>query len=122
MVEDLNMDIDIKVLPTVREKDGLAMSSRNMYLSENERKDALCLNQALVKAAAAVRSGERAASKIIKMMEDVIKEKPTAAIDYIEAVDTKTLSPVDTVTGETLIALAVFIGNTRLIDNATVNP
>jgi len=122
MVEDLNMDIDIKVLPTVREKDGLAMSSRNMYLSELERKDALCLYQALVKAEAAVRSGERDVSKMIKMMEDLVKEKPTAKIDYIQAVDAKTLNPVDTVSGNTLIALAVFIGDTRLIDNAIVNP
>lgn len=122
MVEDLNMDIEIKVLPTVREKDGLAMSSRNMYLSEKERKDALCLNQALNKAEAAVKSGERSAVKIIKMMENVIKEKPTARIDYIEAVDTRTLSPIDTVSGDTLLALAVFIGDTRLIDNAILNP
>lgn len=122
MVQDLNMDIDIKVLPTVREKDGLAMSSRNMYLSEKERKDALCLNQALIKAEAAVKSGERDAVKIIKMIEGIIKERPGAKIDYIEAVDTKTLNPVDRIVGETLVALAVFIGNTRLIDNTILNP
>lgn len=122
MVEDLNMDIDIKVLPTVREKDGLAMSSRNIYLSEKERKDALCLSQALSKAEAAVKSGERDTPKIIKMMEGIIKDRPTARIDYVEAVDTKTLNPVDTVSGETLIALAVFIGDTRLIDNVILKP
>jgi len=122
MVHDLNMDIDIKVLPTIREKDGLAMSSRNINLSEKERKDALCLSQVLAKAESAVRSGERDTSKIIKMMEGIIKEKPTAKIDYIEAVDTKTLNPIDTIAGETLIALAVFIGNTRLIDNIILNP
>ena len=122
MVEDLNMDIDIKVLPTVREKDGLAMSSRNTYLSTLERKDASCLHQALVKCEEAVRSGERDVPKIIKLMENIIKEKPAAAIDYIKAVDAKTLSPVDTVSGQTLVALAVFIGDTRLIDNAIINP
>jgi len=121
MVEDLNMDIEIKVLPTVREKDGLAMSSRNIYLSEKERKDALCLNQALNKAEAAVRSGERSAAKIIKIMEGIVKEKSTAKIDYIEAVDIKTLSQVDTVSSGTLLALAVFIGKTRLIDNTILN-
>jgi len=122
MVEDLNMDIDIKVLPTVREKDGLAMSSRNIYLSEKERKDALCLIEAISKAEAAVKSGERSASKIIKMMEGIIKEKPTAKIDYIDAVDTKSLRPVDTISKETLIALAVFVGKTRLVDNAILSP
>ena len=122
ITEDLNMDIDIKVLPTVREKDGLAMSSRNMYLSEKERKDASCLNQALVKAGEVLRSGERDTAKIINMMEGIIKSRPTARIDYIEAVDTKTLSPVNTVSGETLVALAVFIGKTRLIDSTILNP
>jgi len=122
MVEDLNMDIYIKVLPTVREKDGLAMSSRNTYLSEKERMDALCLNQALEKCEEAVKSGERDAVKIIKMMEKIIKAKPTARIDYIEAVDMKTLRAVSTVSGGTLMALAVFIGKTRLIDNAILNP
>ena len=121
MAEDLNMDIEIKVLPTIREKDGLAMSSRNIYLSDKERKDALCISHALSRAEAAVKSGEMDASKIVKMIEDIIKEKSTARIDYIEAVDTKTLSPVDTIAGETLIALAVFIGGTRLIDNAILN-
>ena len=122
MVHDLNMEIDIKVLPTIREKDGLAMSSRNINLSEKERKDALCLYQVLIKSESAVRSGERDTSKIIKMMESIIKERPTAKIDYIEAVDAKTLNPVDTIAGETLIALAVFIGKTRLIDNVILNP
>lgn len=122
MVCDLNMDIEIKVLPTIREKDGLAMSSRNVNLSEKERKDALCLSNALAKAESAVRSGERDTAKILKMMEDIIKDRPTAKIDYIEAVDTKTLGPVDIVAGETLIALAVFIGKTRLIDNVILNP
>ncbi len=122
MAQDLNMDIEIKVLPTVREKDGLAMSSRNIYLSEKERKDASCLSQALAKAETAVKSGERDTSEIIKMMEIIIKDRPTAKIDYIEAVDAKTLSPVVTIAGETLIALAVFIGKTRLIDNAILNP
>jgi len=121
MVEDLNMDIEIKVMPIVRDGDGLAMSSRNMYLSEKERKDALCLNQALIKAEAAVKSGERHAPKIIAMISDIIKNKPTARIEYIEVVDAKTLKAVDVIVGETLIVLAVFIGKTRLIDNVVLN-
>jgi pantoate--beta-alanine ligase len=122
MAEDLNMDVEIKVLQTIREKDGLAMSSRNIYLSPAERKDALCLNRALSKAEEVVRSGERDARKIVKMMEDIVKEKPTARIDYIEAVDAKTMEPVSAISGETLIALAVFIGKTRLIDNTILKP
>lgn len=121
MVEDLNIDVEIKVLPTVREKDGLAMSSRNVYLSESQRKDALCLSQALSKAEAAVKSGERDVSKIVKMMDAVISQRPAAKIDYIKAVDAKNLEPVDKISGRTLVALAVFIGKTRLIDNTILN-
>lgn len=122
MAEDLNMDIDIKILPTVREKDGLAMSSRNIYLSKKGREDALCLSEALAKAGEAFKSGERNASRIIKMMEGIIKKRPTARIDYIEAVDAGTLKAVSTISGGTLVALAVFIGDARLIDNVILNP
>jgi pantoate--beta-alanine ligase len=120
MAEDLNMDVEIKILPTAREKDGLAMSSRNIYLSEKERKDALCLSQALFKGEAMIKSGERDARTIIKAMQDIVKERPTAKVDYIEIVDTKTLRPMDEISGEALMAIAVFVGKTRLIDNSMV--
>jgi pantoate--beta-alanine ligase len=117
MVRDLNMDMEIKMLPTVREKDGLAMSSRSAYLSEGERKDAAILFQALKAAEALIDGGEKESRKIVKAMEETIKQKPSAKIDYIAVVDTKRLKPVQNVSGEVLIALAVFIGKTRLIDN-----
>lgn len=117
MVEDLNMGVEIKVLPTMREADGLAMSSRNTYLSSSEREDAAILYQSLEKAEYLIKKGERDAKKIVKAMESVIKEKPTAKIDYISIVDTKNLKDADVIAGEVLIALAVFVGKTRLIDN-----
>lgn len=120
MAEDLNMDIDIKVLPTVREKDGLAMSSRNVYLSQDERKDAAILYQSLKKAESLINQGERDPKKIVKIMEETVKEKPTAKIDYIAVLDTKTLKDVKTISGEILIALVVFIGKTRLIDSIMI--
>ncbi len=120
MVKDLNMDIEIKILPIVREKDGLAMSSRTIYLSEIERKDATVLYQALKKAGSMIEEGERNPKKIIKAMDDMIRETPTAKIDYISIVDTKNLKDSNTISDEVLIALAVFIGHTRLIDNAII--
>lgn len=120
MVEDLDMDIDIKILPIVREKDGLAMSSRNIYLSQEERACAPVLYQSLKKAELLVNQGERDPKKIIKAMEEMIRPKASARIDYISIVDTEKLKDVKVVSGEALIALAVFIGKTRLIDNITV--
>jgi len=117
MVEDLNMGVEIKMVPIVREKDGLAMSSRNVYLSGSERQDAVVLYQALKKAESIVEQGERDPKKIMKTMEAMIKEKSSAKIDYISMVDTKLLQEINKVSGEVLIALAVFIGKTRLIDN-----
>jgi len=120
MVADLNMDVDVKIMPIMREKDGLAMSSRNMYLSEAERKDATVLYQSLKLAENMAKQGERDARKILKAMEDMIKQKPAAKIDYIKAVDTKDLRDVKHVSGEVMIALAVFFGHTRLIDNIVI--
>ncbi len=117
MAEDLNTGVEIKVLPTVREVDGLAMSSRNMYLSASEREDASILYQSLEQAEYLIDKGERDAKKVIKAIETMIKEKTSSKIDYISIVDTKELKDVDTISGEVLIALAVFIGKTRLIDN-----
>jgi pantoate--beta-alanine ligase len=117
MVSDLNMGIEIKVMPIIREPDGLAMSSRNVYLSESEHADALVLNESLKKAESLIRSGERDAKKVIKIIQDLIKDVPTAKIDYISIVDTADLKEIKIVSGDILIALAVFIGKTRLIDN-----
>ena len=117
MVSDLNMGIEVKIMPIIREPDGLAMSSRNVYISASERKDALVLREALKKAEAMIKSGEKDPKKIIKMMQELIKNVPAAKIDYISIVDTAHLKEVKTITGEVLIALAVFIGKTRLIDN-----
>ena len=120
MAQDLNMGIDIKVMSIVREKDGLAMSSRNMYLQDQERKDAVVLCQSLKHAENLVKQGERDAKKIVKAVEDMIKQKPTARIDYVKAVDTKELRDIKIISGEIMIALAVFFGQTRLIDNTVI--
>ena len=120
VAEDLNMDVEVKVLPIVREPDGLAMSSRNVYLSQREREDASILCQSLKKAESLVKEGERDSRKIIKAMEAVIKQSSSAKIDYIAIVDTKYLKSIISISGEALIALAVFVGKTRLIDNTIV--
>jgi len=117
MVENLNMGIDIKVLPTIREKDGLAISSRNVFLSKEERREATALYVSLKKAESAVRGGEREPRAVIAAIEEVIRECPSAEIDYISIVDTQSLKDVTVIAGEVLIALAVTIGHTRLIDN-----
>jgi pantoate--beta-alanine ligase len=117
MVKDLNIDLSIKVLPTVREKDGLAMSSRNKYLSSAERLEAAVLNQALSAARIMVERGETSASQVIQTMGSMIKVKPGANIDYISIVDPDTLNDVQVIRGPALVALAVYIGKTRLIDN-----
>lgn len=120
MVSDLNMDIEIKVLPTVRERDGLAMSSRNTCLSDVERRDAAILNQALKRAESIVSAGEKKAAVIKEEMRKMIAEKPAAKIDYIAIVDPQGLKETETIGKEALIALAVFFGKTRLIDNTMV--
>ncbi len=117
MVRDLNMDLEIVPMPIVREKDGLAMSSRNTYLSPEERKAALCLYRSLKKAEELFNNGERNASVIRKEVENIIKSEPLAVIDYIEIVDPETFMPVKEVKEGTLVALAVKIGPARLIDN-----
>ena len=120
MVRDLNFDVSIIIAPIIREPDGLAMSSRNVYLSPEERADALVLNQSLQKAESMIRRGERKTVTIIRAMEDLIRTKKQAKIDYIEVVDPDTLRPIATVESKALIALAVFVGKTRLIDNLIV--
>lgn len=117
MVRDLNFDLEILTGPIVREPDGLAMSSRNVYLSAEERKDALKLYQSLTEAKKLIEGGERDAARIKKNIEHILRQGKSAKIDYIEIVDTSNLKSMEKIQGEVLIALAVFIGKTRLIDN-----
>ncbi len=121
MARDLNLPVLIKVMPTVREKDGLAMSSRNEYLSSNERKDAAVLFQALKLALALIKKGARSPNDIIRRMREIILKKKTARIDYISIRYLDSLNLVSTLAEKCLIALAVRIGKTRLIDNAVIN-
>ena len=114
MVRDLNFKIDIIAVPTVREDDGLACSSRNRYLNLEERKQAAVLHKALLAAASA---NKRSASDVVDVARKVISEVPLADIDYVELVDAETLQPVEMVGPNSLLALAVLFGKTRLIDN-----
>jgi pantoate--beta-alanine ligase len=120
MASDLNMDIEVKMMPIVREKDGLALSSRNMYLSDTERRDAAVLYQSLKNAEILIKNGERDARKVIKSVEDMIKSRQSARIEYVKLVDAGALEDIKTVTGEVALAAAVFFGKTRLIDNITI--
>jgi pantoate--beta-alanine ligase len=121
MVQDLNMPVKIKVMPTIREADGLAMSSRNVYLSQNERKDAAVLYQALIAARKLIRQGKLDSSKIIHKLRQLINTKKSAKIQYIAVVDPSTLRALSRIKGKTLVALAVWIGKARLIDNVIVS-
>ena len=121
MVADLNMPLKIVVCPTVREKDGLAMSSRNRYLNADERKDAALLYAALQEAEILIAGDLRDSKKIIGEMEKIIKLSGRTKIDYIDIVNAKTLEEVEQVRGETLLAIAVKIGSARLIDNIIVD-
>ncbi len=117
MVSELNMDVEIHICPIVREKDGLAMSSRNAYLNEEERKAALVLYRALLKAKDEIIKGKKDAGEIRKEITEVIEGEKLARIDYIAIVDPENLQEVDNIEQEVLIAVAVWIGKTRLIDN-----
>ncbi len=120
MVRDLNFPVRIIPGPIVREPDGLAMSSRNVYLSPSERGQAPCLRGALDRAEALFKQGERRSSILKEAVRAVISRHPAARIDYIELVDDQTLSPVEVLEKDSLLALAVFIGKTRLIDNTVL--
>lgn len=122
MVDDLNVPVEIRVCPIVREPDGLAMSSRNRYLSPEARRRALVLWKSLQLAGDLAAKGERDAEKIIAQMRKVILTAEDARIDYIAIVDPDNLTPVATIAGCTLAALAVKIENTRLIDNCLLEP
>ena len=119
MVRDLNIDIEIIGCPIVREKDGLAKSSRNTYLSVEERNAAIILNKSLTLAKEKIQAGERDSEVIIKLIQEVINSEKLARIDYIEVVDSLSMEKVERIEKAVLVAIAVFIGKTRLIDNFT---
>ena len=117
MLEDLNLDVEIVECPTVREPDGLAMSSRNRYLEPAERKAALCLQSALGRAEALVRAGETVARRIREAVVEEIARQPLARLEYADLCDPRELHPVAEVKGPTLLALCAWVGKARLIDN-----
>ena len=117
MVDDLNMDIEIVGCPIIRETDGLAKSSRNTYLSEQERKAALILSKSIFMGKEMVQKGETNAGKIVDAMKQLIAAEPLARIDYVKAVDGLTMQQISEVKKPMLVAIAVYIGTTRLIDN-----
>ncbi|EPY2302932.1 pantoate--beta-alanine ligase [Clostridium sporogenes] len=119
MVQDLNFPIKIIGCPIIRESDGLAKSSRNIYLSEEERKSALVLNKSLKEALNALNHGERNLNNIKKIIVNMINKEPLTKIDYVNIVDSANLQPVEEIQSSILIAIAVYIGKTRLIDNFT---
>ena len=119
MAADLNMDIKILGVPTFREPDGLAMSSRNKYLTPEERKSALCLKKSLDLAGKMIQAGEKNASVIKGAVESLIQGHPFTEIDYVSLCDPATLEERETLGVENLVALAVRVGKTRLIDNGT---
>ncbi len=121
MAADLDLDLEIVTCPIVREPDGLALSSRNAYLGPAERKAALVLSTSLRWAEKAVGAGERDAARLAAGIRSVLESEPLARIDYVEAVDPETLEPVAEVRPGVLVALAVFIGSTRLIDNVRLS-
>lgn len=120
MVTDLNMDIEIVGCPIVREEDGLARSSRNVYLSPEERQAALVLSKTIALGQRMVQEGVRDSGKLVQAMKEAIAQEPLARIGYVEAVSMDTIQPVETIQGRVLVAMAVFIGKTRLIDNFIV--
>jgi len=120
MVRDLMLDVEVLVLPTVRDGNGLALSSRNAYLSADERRAAAAIPAALKAAEAAIAGGERDPEVVVARARERIEAEPPLRIDYVELVDTGTLQPVATLEGEMLLAVAVYAGKTRLIDNTVV--
>ena len=117
MVSDLNFDIEIVGCPIIREEDGLAKSSRNTYLSPEERKAALVLSRSVFLGEKMVKEGERDCKKVIAAMTEEIEKEPLAKIDYVKIVDLSTMQQIDTIEHGILAAMAVYIGKTRLIDN-----
>ena len=122
MVTDLNLDVEIVGMPTYRERDGLAMSSRNSYLTPSERTAALCISQALKQAAALFGQGERRAKALVQAAHNIIAAEPLARIDYLTLCDTEELKDLSRVDREAVLAVAVRIGKARLIDNVLLKP
>jgi pantoate--beta-alanine ligase len=123
MVKELAMSVEIVIGPTVREEDGLALSSRNLYLTTDERKAATVLRRALEKGRSMYNSGERDSGRLINAMRAIVEAEPLAKLDYLAITDTTNLEPVTTVpyVSPTLVSMAVFFGKTRLIDNIVLN-
>ena len=121
MVQDLDLEVKIEILPIIREEDGLALSSRNTYLNTEERRAALVLSESLGEAQKMIEKGEKDVESIISRMKEIIKGEPLAKIDYIEIVDIDNLNPLTSIGKKVLVALAVFIGKVRLIDNVIVH-
>ena len=120
MVRDLNMDIEIVGCPIIREEDGLAKSSRNTYLSSEERKAALILSKTVALGKELAKT-EKDANKVVEAMKKNIETEPLAKIDYVEAVDALSMAPVEKLEGTCMLAMTVYIGKTRLIDNTLIN-
>ena len=120
MVRDFDMDVELVVCPIAREPDGLAMSSRNVYLTSEQRQQALVLRRALTRVRAAIDQGERSSEKLLEIGKTPIAEEPGARLDYFVIVDRDTLEPVLNVAGGALIAVAAYFGTTRLIDNLVI--
>ncbi len=117
MVKDLNMPVEVIGCPIIREADGLAKSSRNKYLSEDERKAALILSKTIFMGEKMLKNGEKNISALLEAMRKNIEAEPLAKIDYVDAVDADSIRKIDAVQGRVLVAIAVYIGKTRLIDN-----
>ena len=122
MVRDLNFPVEIVACPIVREPDGLAMSSRNTYLSPEERVRALVLQEALGQIRRDFQAGERTAAALVSAAKEIFARQPQVLLDYCEIVDPDTLNPVGRISQETLVAIAAYVGSTRLIDNLLLNP
>jgi pantoate--beta-alanine ligase len=122
MVRDLNMSVAIEVCPIVREPDGLALSSRNAYLTPEQRKDALVLFRALTRGRELYDGGERNPAALIEAAKKVLVGSPAVRLDYFEIIDPDELTPLETIIHPALVAVAAFVGNTRLIDNIVLEP
>jgi pantoate--beta-alanine ligase len=121
MVRDLKIPVEIVVCPIVREPDGLALSSRNAYLKADERKHALVLRKSLLRAEELFSGGERRASELMRAARDVFSQQPSVRLDYFQVVDPDTLESIDTISGRALVAVAAYVGATRLIDNTILS-
>src|SRR6202140_3429605 len=122
MVRDLNFPVEIVACPIVREADGLAMSSRNAYLSGEERSRAIVLHRSLEEAEKRFRAGERNSNRLISAARELISSEPNVRVDYLEMVDPESLEPVEIISGKVLLVVAAYVGTTRLIDNIALEP